>query len=320
MQWRSCDLPFSLIPHTLELMATYLVCILIALAIHRIWNYEDIFAFPRAWVTRLKFLSCPACNAFWVSVPVAAVAAVLGEMRVVEALVFPLVAYTPIRLAVWVYEQSWSSLFQQRPGVARPTSAPVDVRPPVASNVKAATPGSGCKTCDEKKKAIQSERARTDSYKQRVVLLTPATDVVEGEDIHRLATMLAADTSRLVQIWVRPHSDGSAPSVAPLPTNVDVRAVVPAADATGQPVIAALVDKLIWLGNAKIVTVGVLGSDTSLTEAITGELGRVRAFAWLHLKVSAVSPLPYHVIRPLLPDSSAQLEEWLSVAQPIPAP
>lgn len=317
---------------------TYLACMLIALALHRLWNMEEIFAPLRALVSGFKPLACSSCNAFWVSVPVAYVAYVLGRMDLVSALFFPFTTYPLLRLAAWAYAQPWSTLFPHASGDEAPwmsvgqmppaSAAPAQSTPapaPVVA-IRPADPSSGCASCDEKKKAVMAERTRTDGYKQRVVqiiadnrmLLTAVDD----------ASVLAGDTSRLVQMWIPPSLTAMlAPLAAKLPQNVELRPLLPEqqADNLSDRLDTTLTNGLIWLGNASVITYGLIDESSGLWEVILRKVGAIRAFAWVHRPFSDTATFvapPYHRVLLRVPSHAFDLtspESALSAAQPIPA-
>lgn len=312
-------------------MTTYIACVLIALTLHRIWNYEDICARPRLWVANFTPLSCPACNAFWCSVPVAATAYALSELGGIAALALPFVAYPVLRLSAWCAEQSWANLFQARASMPQLTAAATAAARQAAARSQASAAPSvkaepstqtGCSSCAAKKEAILKERARTDAFRQRVVILTNLTDLNSPEAARAAeqASFLAQEPTRLVQIWIRANPDGSQPNVPQFLPNVDVRAVLPAPGSTSDQIASALIDKLIHLGNATIYSLDVMGVDLSITEAVSARVGRIRAFSWAHAGAPAALALPEHHIRAArTPTSALEVEALLAQAQPIPA-
>ncbi|NEN87931.1 MAG: glycosyltransferase family 4 protein [Okeania sp. SIO3H1] len=83
-------------------MEHFLMLVLVALSIHRLWLYEDIFMKPRLWVSRrpwLKPLYCPACFAFWAGV-IALGCIPLLQYSWAPYIILPIAAYAPLRAAV----------------------------------------------------------------------------------------------------------------------------------------------------------------------------------------------------------------------------
>lgn len=293
-------------------MITAIALLLAAAAIHRIWNYEDIFAPVRRlqWVAAFPPLSCPACNPIWIAALVAAAAQLGGVLTVTQAVIFTFAAYLPLRALVWVYQQNWASWFMvpmllQRGLNAWQAQLPAPAKAtPAAPSLPAPKDAAGCSSCAQKKDAILAERKRTDAFPRRFVVV--------GEDAAHWASVIKlAHPSALVQIW------GSVASAA-TPAGVEYRALLPA-NAPSAQVAKALVNGLIWLGNATVVTDGWL-EDEQLSAA-AAEAGRVRAFSWVHLHGDdprAVVAVPEH--HRSARRTSENLLAAIALAQPVPGP
>lgn len=288
-------------------MITAIALLLVAAAIHRIWNYEDIFAPVRQlrWVMALPPLSCPACNPIGIAAVVAAAAQLGGVLTVPQAVIFTFAAYLPLRALVWVYQQNWTSwltvpMLLQRGLNAWQAQLPVPTKAALAPPDLPGKPG--CASCADKKDAILAERKRTDAFPRRFV-------VVGEHATHWAAILKDAHPTALVQVW------GSLSAVQ-TPVGVEYRAILPAG-APGADVAKALINGLIWLGNATVVTDGWLEGPTRL-DAIN-EAGKVRAFSWVHLVGEGghfVPPKPHEVA----PRTTEALLTAVAKVQPVPAP
>jgi hypothetical protein len=294
-------------------MSTYLVCILISLALHRLWNYEDVFAGVRPWFVGFKPITCAACNAFWISVPVALGAWLLGLLSPIAAATFPLAAYPILRAAVGLYQFTW-------PQVTPPTTIGTSSPPGLFAAGTAPATKPGCSSCEAKKAALDTERARTDQFAKRIVILTDQNDLSYQNPlaawVFAHAVALAKNPKNLVQVWA---AEGAKKIPSDLPKNVEVRSLLPTTGDAAK-IAAAITDGLIWLGNATIITERLWGSaDQPAIAAALDQVGLLSAFAWIHIldPSDGVRPLlPHHVrVRPdvVLPDAVA-------TAQPVPMP
>lgn len=135
-----------------------LLTILCALALHRIWIYEDIFAPVRAWLERRrlgpvkKALLCPPCFGFWAGL----LAAVLVRWTPAEwgYLLYGLAAYLPIRVAVWVSRHASAM------AIALSTGKPMRT-PAAPQEVGVQKAGEGrCISCDEKRRQAGAQKPR----------------------------------------------------------------------------------------------------------------------------------------------------------------
>lgn len=103
----------------------FLVIVLSALTLHRLWNYENFTKPLRTWVQSIPYLrkpaGCPACNAFWIG----GLAVALWAFTPFEVSA-TLAAFMPARILVWVY--------------ARKAPAPLAPVPQVAPAVIATQP------------------------------------------------------------------------------------------------------------------------------------------------------------------------------------
>lgn len=290
-------------------MITAIALLLVAAAIHRIWNYEDIFAPVRRlrWVMALPPLSCPACNPIGIAAVVAVAAHLGGVLTLTQAVIFTFAAYLPLRTLVWVYQQNWSAWFTvpmllQRGLNAWQATLPVSAKPAVPS--PPSLPGKpGCTSCGEKKDAILAERKRTDAFPRRFVVI--------GESAaHWAAILKETYPAALVQIW------GSLSAVQP-PAGIEYRAMIPS-DAPSDQLAKALLNGLIWLGNATVVTDGWLEDQTKW--GAVQEAGKVRAFSWVHLTNGGalVATAPEH--HEVAPRTAETLLAAVAKVRPVPAP
>lgn len=135
-----------------------LLTILCALALHRIWIYEDIFARLRAWLEKRplgpvkKALLCPACFGFWSGL----LAAVLVRWTPPDwgYLLYGLAAYLPIRISVW------ASRHASAMAIALATGKPMRT-PAAPQEVEAKKAGEGrCVSCEEKRRQAGAQKPR----------------------------------------------------------------------------------------------------------------------------------------------------------------
>lgn len=149
-----------------------LLTILCALALHRIWIYEDIFARARAWLERRrlgavkKALLCPACFGFWAGL--AAAALVRWVPPDWGYLLHGLAAYLPVRVSVWVSRHASAMAITLATGKAMRT-------PAAPQEVKAKKAGDGrCLSCDENRRQSGAQKPRA-----HLILIQPAGTVDE---------------------------------------------------------------------------------------------------------------------------------------------
>lgn len=127
-----------------------LLTILCALALHRIWIYEDIFAQVRAALEKRrlgpvkKALLCPACFGFWAGM----LAACLVRWCPIEHsyLLYGLAAYLPVRVSVWFGRHASAVAISLATGEASRGEGPPPVKATVAKPKR-------CPSCEEKQRA-----------------------------------------------------------------------------------------------------------------------------------------------------------------------
>jgi glycosyltransferase involved in cell wall biosynthesis len=177
---------------------------------HRLWNHEAVFAPVLVWLRKKPYykpLWCPACNAWWICLFLAAIVTINNDFSTL--FIAALAAYPVVRWLAW----------------GLPSTAPA---PAFAQAVlPAATPD-----------------AAPVEYEHHVVLLTalhafdPSYSLV-GVILDQ-ARMLAADPKTQVQIWV---VDGCEAPPA-LPVNVQVLPIIPRVSWQNDQVISADVDRI----------------------------------------------------------------------------
>lgn len=286
----------------------FMITALAAIGAHRLWNYEDIFApirsrIPLRWWT--KPLLCRMCNAFWIGL------AVLATHRYATDPVSPLVllslaVYGPIRGLVWMYSALAEVGSRPLPPVVVPadTATPpakvwaIDAERAVAKPPEAAAPAKpGCSTCAQKRTAVQEQHTKAMSFERRVVLMTAMTSFPSSYSVATCvleqARMLAADGKTFVQIWAM---EGANTNGLPLPSNVEIKKVIPTVHWQEDKVIEADVgrlvtvvrDNLMPLGNATVITHDLLFISHFISfAAAIHQLADLKAFAWLHVCHSA---------------------------------
>jgi hypothetical protein len=119
------------------------------IACHRIWHREDIFAQLRTLLSYAgwwaKPLVCPPCSPIWIGLGLAAVWPLLPTW-----VVWPLAAYPPVRLLVFLYRVDWGMLLPGRTERADRMQAALDAA--VAKQRGPAPPvriTGGCASCEE---------------------------------------------------------------------------------------------------------------------------------------------------------------------------
>jgi glycosyltransferase involved in cell wall biosynthesis len=305
-------------------MYAYFIACLVAVGCHRLWNYEDVFAQARAWLQRkqarlrgagwvLTPVMCPACNAFWIPVIVASIFYAAGCLERWQALSLPFAVYAGIRALVWVYQQPWHALFQPHqcgrhaPPAQPPTPAPGTQSAPTPPNPppkQQATSPLGCSSCAKTAEEMKSDRAFTDTFKQRVVLMTALADWHPSYSLVSVildqARALAQEPTRLVQIWVM-QSANLANAPKDLPKNVQIKPFIPDTvwredvidDAAVAKLNQHLMLRLFNLGNATIITHDLMFVTWYATfAAALHKIGVIRAFSWIHQIHSCVGAKP----------------------------
>lgn len=254
----------------------FLLLLLAALSLHRIWNYEDV-AVPMRALLPWKMFSCKVCNPAWIAAAVAGIGLALGLLAWPIALVFPFAAYLPIRSMVWVYD--------------RIEGVPVSSVPAVHRE-----PSKTCSGCAEKQADLAAQREKALAYKERVVILTAYTSL--SPQIAMLASVLAREKDRQVQVWLSAAATPEALEAAnrsqpQIGSNVVIRAVVPFApdekvdqiadEKTVAQISGEIGMQLMTLGNAKVLTVDALYDPhlLPLAQALQ-QFSQTKAFAWVH--------------------------------------
>ena len=319
-------------------MLPYLLAVAVACGIHRLWNYEDIFRGVRGVLIRLRAKAlqprqgcvsklvrplgwlllpviCPACNAFWAGVVAAASAYLMGVLPLWQAVSLPFAAYPLLRALVWAYAQPVESLWAQ---MSPPeVQAPATVAPKPPAPAASAGCGGGCGQSAAASQQLVSdmlaEQAAARKYRQRVVLMTALADFDPSYSLVSVifdqARALARDPQRLVQVWVMASArlDRLPPG---LPANVRVMPYIPDTPWVSDVVDAAavgriqqaLIARLLALGNATVITHDLLlvSQYVNFATAIH-QVGKIKAFAWIHQIHSCVGARPAMTVRASLP-------------------
>lgn len=90
----------------------FLLIVLTATALHRLWNYEAVWARPRAWADKIPYLRkpliCAACNAFWFGL-VAVAWKFYPEFIRTSGVI--LGSYLAVRVSPWIYQNitAWTT-------------------------------------------------------------------------------------------------------------------------------------------------------------------------------------------------------------------
>lgn len=180
----------------------FLLIVLSALTLHRIWNYEKIIAPTREFLEKIPYLRkpllCAACNAFWFGG-----GAVALWYFTHPAVLITLASFMPMRVLVWIY--------QKLEKTNTPTVAPVH-----ASAVPA-TP-----------QVMPPPVIRT--YERRVVILTALGDFRSSYSVATVIfdqAMSIALTHPMweVQVWVMQGAQEQ--GWAGVPVNMVLKKVIP---------------------------------------------------------------------------------------------
>lgn len=145
-----------------------LLTLLCALALHRIWIYEDIFNRPRAWLEKRrlgpikKALLCPACFGFWAGL--LACLLVWACPPAYSFLLYGLAAYLPVRVSVWVSRHASAIAIAVASG--RPSRSPA-----VTEVVPQKRATGHCPDCEERARQNAASKPRSN-----VMLLRPEPD------------------------------------------------------------------------------------------------------------------------------------------------
>jgi hypothetical protein len=190
----------------------FLIILLSALTLHRVWNYENITADAREWTEKIPYVRkvfCPPCSAFWIGL-----LAVLLWMHAPFPVSATLAAIMPARIMVWVYAR-----------MATPPAANVTFPPTTTA-----------KYDDRAAKAVQEMNAPlADALAQppvvgtrSVIIMTALGDFnpsysVATAVLDQATAIGLANPDWTVEVWVMQNADLSLWSAPP---NVKVRAVI----------------------------------------------------------------------------------------------
>lgn len=282
---------------------SFFLLTLAAVGAHRIYNYEDIFSSWRRLVSKggrwTKFLSCSACNAFWISLAAVCVWTFVSDP--IKLFLFTALAiYVPVRATIWLY--AWGMLLSVQ-AHSEPKRTPIS---PMMSFSKETVPPddprikkSGCSTCGAKTN-LKEEQAKNLSYDRRFVLMTMFNDFKPSYSLTSVvldqARMLAVNPKWLVQIWVSTVCRlDDVPT--DLPANVEIKKVLPPIplpedkiEEKGRAIFTQhALNAMMVLGNATIIVHDLLfiTSYTTIAAAIHRNLGGIKGFIWYHFCHSA---------------------------------
>ena len=285
----------------------FIVFILAAIAVHRIWNYEDIFDgarhFLMAWLPPWPgyVFVCKVCNAFWIGLGVAFLTVI--EHWAMKTVLLGLASYPIIRGLVWFYGQEFRL----------PASVPMPAAIKPAAVTTKEEPKHGCSECEKKKTNLQAEQKRVMAYDKRVVLMTTlanfnASYSLSSCVLDQARALASVNPKWLIQIWVLQVFDDSL-WPKDMPANVELRRVIPTVkwendgyDSKTAGLLAATVQReLITLGNADIITHDILFQRAYLNfAAAIHSIAGTRNFRWWHQAHSGPSPLADRPQLPLL--------------------
>lgn len=173
----------------------FLIIVLSALSLHRLWNYENITKPLRTRASRIKVFGCPACNAFWIG-GISVLVWMYAPLWVSTALA----GFWPGRLMVWIYA---------RKPTAPKTEKPVDVQPV--------------------NKGVGNGVVAVPVPERTVIIMTALGDFrpsysVASAVMDQAVAIALAHPSWEVQVWVMINADSTGWEP---PTNVKLRKVIP---------------------------------------------------------------------------------------------
>jgi hypothetical protein len=172
----------------------FLIIVLSALSIHRLWNYENFTKPLRMWVRSIPYLrkpaGCPACNAFWIS-GIAVLVWMYAPLWVTTALA----GFMPGRVMAWVY--------------ARKAPAPPAPAQPIATTAASVVPAP--------------------VYERTVIIMTALADFrpsysVASAVMDQAIAIAITQPSWEVQVWVMVGADSTGWDAPP---SVKVRKIIP---------------------------------------------------------------------------------------------
>lgn len=291
----------------------FIVFILAAVAVHRIWNYEDIFDRTRhflfSWSPPLLgyVFVCKVCNAFWIGLGIAFLS--LLDHWSVKAILQALAVYPILRGLVWFYSQNIDFKNLQAPIIPQKETEKPSREP--RGNAPKEVAGK-CTSCEKKKQEAQEEQQRVKVYNKRVVLMTTLSNFnasysVSSCVLDQARALALVNPKWLIQIWVLQIFNGELP--ASMPANVELKKVIPVLpwkndeynNKTAGILAATIQRELVALGNADIITHDVLFQRAYLNfAAAIHAIAGTRGFRWWHQAHSGPSPLPERPEAPLL--------------------
>lgn len=293
----------------------FILLVLAAIAVHRIWNYELIFEpvrrlFPfMGWFGYM--LGCPVCNAFWICIGVALTTQLQhwGMTVAIQALA----SYSVLRLVIAAYHVK----MPQGPLLAgmleRLLPAPSAVKAEKETKVTEPKAESvGCPECEKKKQDLIEEQKRVGSFKRRVVIMTTLSNFNPSYSVstcvlEQARALATVNPDWLIQVWVMQiTNDALWPKN--MPPNVELRKVIPsikwmndAYDPKAAGILAATVSReLVALGNADVITHDLLLQSAYLNFAAAIHSIKLKGFNWWHQAHSGPSPLAERPSEPVL--------------------
>jgi len=277
-----------------------IVLILAAIAIHRIYNYEDIFSPLRRKLAFLpypfsKIAGCPACNGVWIGLGVAGI----SVAPYADIVLTGLALYPAVRGLVWVYGN-----------IGRIQASRSETSPSAPLKAVVAPPPDDPKTCADmekqglespcsaKKRKLQETIDIFRAYEKRFVIMTalhnfdPSYSLTSVILNQALALATANPKWGIVLLVMTTCKD---PDIA-LPENILIRKAIPPVpfredevhEGSVRILSKAIRGQLMTLGNATVITHDLLFVSQFLTfAAAIHEIGNIPGFAWYHTCHSA---------------------------------
>ncbi len=288
-------------------MLSLFIVALAAIAAHRLWNYETLFAPLRDKLSKLpyplgKIFGCPPCNGVWIAILFVGLAQLYHP--VLNVVLTGLALYPFIRALVWVYTIGLPRFVapnslppalapdktpQHAPTPPKPAAVASAPTPPALPAPVDAASAKAAETCQEKEargedspcaqkqRALREEVEHYRTYKKRVVIMTALHNFDPSYSLTSVILDQAIAISKTHADWavvLMVMHNCKDPQIE-LPKNVLVKKVIPSVpfrtDEIHEPSVKLLTqtirNQLLHLGNATIITHDLLFVSQFLTFA-----------------------------------------------------
>ena len=192
----------------------FLVIVLSALTLHRIWSYENITAGLRKWIDKIPYIRkptlCKACSAFWMG----GISVALWYLAPFEVSA-TLAAFMPARVLIWVYAR------MAVPATTTTTTAVVTQ--PIKPGSVVSVPGG------QSAPHVPWTGTTEILYQRNVIIMTALGDFnpsysVASAVVDQARAIALANPNWGVQVWVMVNADSTGWD---MPENVSLRKVIP---------------------------------------------------------------------------------------------